>query len=147
MRVGRPYRRTTHREHHPDSQKIEELIDTHGMSNCNPASSPYRSGHAIDRIPADNTPLEDKTPLVKKYQRLVGGLHCGFNDTCPEISTAVSLLSSYSHNPTADHYAARKRALAWLQGTLPWHLIYSGRKFHFRECVIPDQSQFCLSHL
>lgn len=34
--------------------KIEELIDSHGMSDCNPVSSPYRSGYAIDRIPPDN---------------------------------------------------------------------------------------------
>ena len=99
--------------------KIEELIDTHRMSNCNPASSPYRSGHAIDRIPAENISLGDKTPLVKKYQSLVGGLLWVQRHTHPEISAAVSLLSSYSHNPTADHYyTAGKRVLAWLQGTL-----------------------------
>jgi hypothetical protein len=38
--------------------------------------------------------------------------------THPNISTAVSLLSSYSHNPTKTHYEAGKRVIAWLQGTL-----------------------------
>jgi hypothetical protein len=98
--------------------KIEELINTHGMSDCNPVSSPYRSGFAIDRIPPDNIPVEDKVPLVKNYQSLVGGLLWVQRHTCPEISTAVSLLSSYSHNPTFTHYEAGKRVLAWLQGTL-----------------------------
>jgi hypothetical protein len=56
--------------------------------------------------------------LVKKYQSLVGGLLWVQRHTRPDISTAVCLLSSYSHNPTADHYEAGKRVLAWLQGTI-----------------------------
>jgi hypothetical protein len=54
--------------------KVEELIDTHGTTNCNPVSSPCRSGHAIDRIPPDSMPLEEKHLLVKQHQSLVGGL-------------------------------------------------------------------------
>jgi hypothetical protein len=54
--------------------KIEELVDSHGVSDCNPVPSPYRSSFAIDHIPADNIPIEDKLILVKKYQSLVGGM-------------------------------------------------------------------------
>jgi hypothetical protein len=98
--------------------KVEELLDTHGMADCNPVSSPYRSGHAIDRIPSDDTPVDAKITLVKKYQSLVGGLLWVQRHTHPEISTAVSLLASYAHNPSIGHYEAGKRVLAWLQGTL-----------------------------
>jgi hypothetical protein len=31
--------------------KSEELISDHGMSECNPVASPYRSGTVIDRVP------------------------------------------------------------------------------------------------
>jgi hypothetical protein len=95
------------------------------MSNCNPASSPYHSGHVIDHIPSDGAPVDEKIALVKKYQSLVGGLLWVQRHTRPEISTAVSLLSSYSHNPTFDHYEAAKRVLVWLQETLDRGIRYT----------------------
>jgi hypothetical protein len=98
--------------------KAEDLLETHGMSNCNPVPSPYKSGYVIDRIPDDGIPLEQKSPLVKKYQSLVGGLLWLQRHTRPDISTAVSLLSSYSHNPSHSHYESAKRVLAYLQGTI-----------------------------
>jgi hypothetical protein len=98
--------------------KSEELIENHGMTDCNPVSSPYRSGMVIDRLPQDGVPIEEKLPLVKKYQSLVGGLLWLQRHTRPDISTAVSLLSSYSHNPSQTHYESAKRVLAYLQGTL-----------------------------
>jgi hypothetical protein len=84
--------------------KAEDLIETHGMQDCNPVSSPYKSGYVIDRIPDDGIPVEDKMVLVKKYQGLVGGLLWLQRHTRPDISTSVSLLSSYSHNPSHSHY-------------------------------------------
>lgn len=98
--------------------KSEDLIESHGMEDCNPVASPYRSGFVIDRIPDDGIPVEEKTVLVKKYQSLVGGLLWLQRHTRPDISTAVSLLSSYSHNPSHGHYESAKRVLAYLQGTL-----------------------------
>jgi hypothetical protein len=98
--------------------KAEDLIKTHGMDECNPVASPYRSGAVIDRLPRDGVPIEDKLPLVKKYQSLVGGLLWIQQHTRPDISTAVSLLSSYSHDPSHSHYESRKHVLAYLQGTL-----------------------------
>jgi hypothetical protein len=98
--------------------KSEDLVESHGMEECNPVASPYRSGAVIDRLPEDGLPIEEKMPLVKKYQSLVGGLLWIQRHTRPNISTAVSLLSSYSHNPSHSHYDSAKRVLAYLQGTL-----------------------------
>jgi hypothetical protein len=98
--------------------KAEELLENHGMEECNAVDSPYRSGFVIDRIPDDGVPVKQKTRLVKRYQSLVGGLLWLQRHTRPDISTAVSLLSCYSHNPSAGHYEAAKRVLAYLQGTL-----------------------------
>jgi hypothetical protein len=79
-------------------------------------STPLCSSFVIDRIPDDSIPVERKARLVKKYQSLVGGLL--WLRSRPDISTAVSLLSCYSHNPSTGHYEATKRVLAYLQGTL-----------------------------
>jgi hypothetical protein len=98
--------------------KSEDILETHGMTNCNPIASPYRTGFPIDRIPHDGVPIESKTALVKKFQSLVGGILWLQRHTRPDLSTAVSLLSSHSHNPSAGHYEAGKRVLAYIKGTL-----------------------------
>jgi hypothetical protein len=98
--------------------KSEDLIESHGMEDCNPVSSPYKSGLVIDRIPNEGVPVKEKMILVKKYQSLIGGLMWLQRHTRPDISTSVSLLSSYSHNPSHGHYESGKRVLAYLQGTL-----------------------------
>jgi hypothetical protein len=98
--------------------KAEDIIDNHGMSDCNAIASPYRTGFPIDRIPHDGVPLEQKTALVKKFQSLVGGVLWLQRHTHPDLSTVVSLLSSNSHNPSQGHYDAAKRVLAYIKGTL-----------------------------
>jgi hypothetical protein len=83
--------------------KAEVLIETHGMEDCNPVASPYRSGFVIDHIIRDGVPVEAKAALVTKYQSLVGGLLWLQRHTRPDILTSVSLLSSYSHDPSIGH--------------------------------------------
>jgi hypothetical protein len=46
--------------------KTEDLLETHGMAECNPVASPYQSGHTIDKVAKDDMPVEQKIPLVKK---------------------------------------------------------------------------------
>jgi hypothetical protein len=45
--------------------KSEDLIETHGMEECNPVASPYKSGMVIDGLPYNGIPIENKMPLVK----------------------------------------------------------------------------------
>ncbi len=51
--------------------KAEELLETHGVEDCNAVDSPYRSGFVIDRIPDDGVPVKRKARLVHRYQSLV----------------------------------------------------------------------------
>jgi hypothetical protein len=89
------------------------------MMECNPVASPYKSGYTIDGIPNDRLPPEQKVPLVKKFQSLVGGLLCWLQrPSRPDISAAVHLLAQHSHDPSGGHYEAAKRVLAYLKGTL-----------------------------
>jgi hypothetical protein len=96
----------------------EDLIKTHGMAECNPVLSPYRSGCTIDSIVEDGVPIEQKIELVKRYQSLVGGLLWLQRQSRPDISAAVHLLAQHSHKPSGGHYEAAKRVLAYLQGTI-----------------------------
>jgi hypothetical protein len=90
--------------------KTEDLIEDHGMENCNPVGSPYKSGYVIDNIPDNGITPEAKPKLVKKYQSLVGGLLW--------IHAVTHLLSRYTHKPSHGHYEAAKRVLAYQKGTL-----------------------------
>jgi hypothetical protein len=87
--------------------KAEDIIETHGMSDCNPVDSPYRSGYTIDNIPDDGVPLENKEHLMKKYQSVVGGLLWVQRQTRPFISAVTHLLIRHTH-----------KVLAYLNGTL-----------------------------
>jgi hypothetical protein len=45
--------------------KAEELLENHGMEECNAVDSPYCSGFVINRNPDDGVPDEQKARLVK----------------------------------------------------------------------------------
>jgi hypothetical protein len=65
--------------------KAKEIIEAHGMKECNPVASPDHPGLVIDCIPDDGMPLDDKLELVKNYQSLVGGLLWLQCQTRPDI--------------------------------------------------------------
>ena len=98
--------------------RAEEMIEDHGLSDCNPVRSPYKSGAHIDRVPDDGIALDDKIPLVKKYQSLVGGLLWLQRQTRPDLTACVSLLSQYSHKPSDGHYQCAKQVLKYLKGSI-----------------------------
>jgi hypothetical protein len=83
------------------------------MTECNPVESPYQSGYVIDQIPDDGLHLDEKVELVKKFQSLVGGLLWLQRQTRPDISAVTHLLSRHTHDPSAGHYIAAKRVLAY----------------------------------
>jgi hypothetical protein len=100
--------------------KAEDLIETHGLSECNPVRSPYQSGYTIDGVPKDGVPVERKIVLVKKYQSFVGGLLWLQRQNRHDIAAVTHLLAQHSrgHHPSDGHYEAAKRVLAYLKGTL-----------------------------
>jgi hypothetical protein len=97
--------------------KIEAMLEDLQMTDCNPVKSPYRSGMVIDSIPCDGASPESKMDIVKPYQRVVGGLNWLATSTRPDLCVCVSLLSQFSHNPSAGHLEAAKHVLKYLQGT------------------------------
>ena len=87
------------------------------MEDSNPAPSPYRSGMAIDRIEPGGVDPSKKIPLVKQFQRMVGGFNWLALCTRPEITTVTRLLARKMRNPTTQHIESAKRVLQWLGGT------------------------------
>jgi hypothetical protein len=101
---------------------ISKLLDRHGLTDCNPSPSPYRSGFVMDRIVPDaETPSPE---FVTQYQSLIGGLTWLHISTRPDISVAHKLLCVHLQKPSTGHMMAAKHVLHYLKG-------FSTRGIHF----------------
>ena len=81
------------------------------------------------------TPVDPSSKLVKaaedskhfdkeKYQSVVGSLLYLSSATRPDITFAVNNVAKFSANPTDEHWAAVKRILRYLKGTVNYGLLY-----------------------
>jgi len=76
-------------------QYLSVLLERHGMSECNPVSTPMDSSMRL--IPAaDSDGLAD----VNEYQQIVSELQFASLVARPDISCAVGTLSQFNVNPT-----------------------------------------------
>ncbi|GKE21882.1 retrovirus-related pol polyprotein from transposon TNT 1-94, partial [Tanacetum coccineum] len=95
------------------SQKryILELLQSVGLSNCNPVSSPMVTSSSLS--------LDDNTAFSNpvKYQQVVGSLQY-VTISQPSIVFAVNKVCQYMHALTENHWSALKRILRYLHGTV-----------------------------
>ncbi|GJV10145.1 retrovirus-related pol polyprotein from transposon TNT 1-94 [Tanacetum coccineum] len=93
------------------SQKkyILELLQSDGLSNCNPVSSPMVTSSSLS--------LDDSTALSNpvKYRQVVGSLQY-VTISRPDIAFAVNKVCQYMHAPTENHWSVVKRILRYLHG-------------------------------
>jgi hypothetical protein len=109
-------------QHHKNSmflsqrQYILDILGRHGMSDCNPCSTPVDT---CAKISAEvGPPVADPTA----YRNLAGALqHLTF--TRPDIAYAVQQVCLHMHDPRKTHLVAAKRILRYLQGTLNLGLV------------------------
>jgi len=96
---------------------LSALLERHGMSECNPVSTPMDP--SVRLIPAgDRDGLAD----AKEYQQIVGELQFASLVARPDISCAVGTLAQFNVNPTSTHLGAAKRVLRYLKGSADWEL-------------------------
>ena len=107
------------------SAYINTLLKRHGMADCNATSTPMDSSAAHDMLAAPDS-YTASLALTREYQTIIGGLMFAATCTRPDIAFAVSRLSRYCANPTEAHYAAAKRVLRYLAGTVHSSLTYTG---------------------
>ncbi|GJX93416.1 retrovirus-related pol polyprotein from transposon TNT 1-94 [Tanacetum coccineum] len=95
------------------SQKkyILELLQSDGLSNCNPVSSPM--------VTSSSLYLDDNTAFSNpvKYQQVVGSLQY-VTLSRPDIAFTVNKVCQYMHALTENHWSAVKRILRYLHGTV-----------------------------
>jgi len=103
---------------------ITKVLRDFGMEDCKPVVTPMDiNGSNLVPAPKDYlaSPFE-----IKEYQKLIGSLMYAMLGSRPDIAFAVSMVSRFAANPTAEHIIAAKRILRYLRGTLTYQLTYRG---------------------
>lgn len=102
---------------------ITYLLDEYGMLDCNPVTLPLDATHPFGR-PGDTYDVVLNLP--SRYRKLVGELLYLAVCTRPDISFAVNSLAQHNSNPSPAHFAAAKRLLRYLAGTVNLRMSYGG---------------------
>lgn len=103
---------------------VKEVLRRFNMTDCNIVSSPLDPGMKIskDMCPR-NDDERDKMKNIP-YRAAIGSLLFVAITTRPDIAFAVNLLSRYCEDPGIGHWAAVKRILRYLKGTVELKLTY-----------------------
>ena len=118
------------------SNYIENLLEKHGMTNCNPVSTPI-DGYSGILAASD----DEQRANQKAYQQLVGELMFLNMATRFDLSFAVSKLSQFCQDPTIRHMNALTRVLKYLRATSNLGLIFSAAATkieHFTDAAFAD---------
>ncbi|KAJ3691762.1 hypothetical protein LUZ61_020926 [Rhynchospora tenuis] len=97
--------------HLSQSKYIHDILVRAKMLNAKPASSPMATTPTLSR---NDSEVFDDPQL---YRSIIGALQYA-TLTRPDISFAVNRVSQFMHQPTINHWAAVKRILRYLCGSL-----------------------------
>jgi hypothetical protein len=93
---------------------IEDVLESFGMEDANPASTPFEAGSIID----DKHDPSNSEFTIKEYQRGVGCIQYLATKTRPELSRVASFLAQYNAAPTPKCWKAFKHALRYLRSSI-----------------------------
>lgn len=102
---------------------ITYLLEEYHLLDCNPIRLPLDSHHPFGK-PDDVHETIPNLPTL--FRKLIGELLYLAICTRPDISYAVNSLAQHNSKPHPSHYAAAKRLLCYLSGTITLCLHYGG---------------------
>lgn len=102
---------------------IKHLLDEYDLLECNPVLLPLDPAYPFGRTTESHPTIPN---LGTHYCKLIGELLYLAICTRPDISFAVNSLAQHNATPLPSHYAAAKRVLCYLSGTIDLHLQYGG---------------------
>ncbi|GJU36663.1 ribonuclease H-like domain-containing protein [Tanacetum coccineum] len=91
-----------------------QLLERAHMVHCNPSRTPVDTE---SKLGPEGVPVQDPT----LYRSLAGGLQY-LTFTRPDLSYAVQQVCLYMHDPREPHFAALKRILRYVRGTVDFGL-------------------------
>uniref|UniRef100_A0A2N9J9Y4 Integrase catalytic domain-containing protein n=1 Tax=Fagus sylvatica TaxID=28930 RepID=A0A2N9J9Y4_FAGSY len=117
--------------HLSQSKYIVELLHRAHMIGAKPCSTPTASSSKLSLH--DGVSLSEAT----EYRQIVGALqYCTL--TRPDIAFSVNQLCQFMHSPTNTHWAAAKRVLRYLKGTIDHGLFFSKSSLHLHAFCDSD---------
>ncbi|XP_074289293.1 secreted RxLR effector protein 161-like [Silene latifolia] len=99
------------------SHYVEKVLKKFNSFDVAPARTPYDASISLCKNLGDSVSQEE-------YAKIIGSVMFLMNCTRPDIAYAVSRLSRYTHNPSAEHWNALRRLLKYLKGTIDLCLHY-----------------------
>jgi len=110
------------------SKYIQEILETFGMADCNPVSTPDQKevDHRgpLSALHCPSSPDELKIMENKPYRAIVGSLLYLTMCTRPDLTHSVGTLSRFSANPGPHHWFAALRVLRYLKQTQSMSLTF-----------------------
>ena len=106
------------------SSYLTKALELFDMQNCKPTQIPLATGTVLEPSTEQINPSEN----IKKFQSIIGTLMYAMTGTGVNLVYSVSKLAQYTSNPSSQHWAALKRLLRYVKGTLQLGLIYSGKE-------------------
>jgi hypothetical protein len=104
---------------------VDALLERYDMSDCRPASTPYRSGLPIDRVPRDaNLTPHQREELRTQMQSILGSTTWLYTSTRPDLNVATSILSQYQCDPSPGHLEGARYILRYLKATKDFGISY-----------------------
>ena len=109
------------------------LVESFDLQHCTQTlnATPYHSDIPINAIATADT--DDKSPAYKlctaAYQNIVGSVGVGWlcNNTCPDMSTIHSFLSSYLMHPAPCHMKVALYVLNYINSSHDFGTSFSSR--------------------
>jgi hypothetical protein len=103
---------------------LRDILAKYGMTNSKPSSPPMDPGFLAGLAHMTPPPLSGVAKDV--YPSLMGSLWYAAVCTCPDVSTALSILGPAQASPTDAHLRALKKILRYLHGTIDMRLALGG---------------------
>jgi hypothetical protein len=100
---------------------IDETLQIEQMDQCKTKKTPMQQNLKLEV--AEGKAIVNQ----KKYSSIIGKLMYITRCTRPDITTAVCILSRFSHGPGIEHHQAIKRVLQYLKGSKDWKLKLKGK--------------------
>ena len=108
------------------SKYIERILERFNMVDCKPVDCPIASGQKLTKAMC---PSQGEEPEMKDvpYRSAVGSLIYLVTGTRPDIAVATGEVAKFCENPGRQHWAAVKRILRYLRGTMDVGLLFNPR--------------------
>jgi transposase InsO family protein len=97
------------------------ILEKFGMSDCNATSTPREVNEHLAKHGNEDEPVDKSA-----YQSLVGSLMYLMLGTRPDLANAVGAVAQHCVNPGHQHWAAAKRILRYVKGTVNQGILFGG---------------------